>query len=92
MIGPMKCRTSAKVAMQQLSGVVQADPPGRGDIDGTCGIRVVESRPDCIYGPFRSLTYGFIDDVDFAMGGGSSSGGEGPICEWAGFLNTCVNG
>lgn len=59
-------------AMDQLVNAIKAYPPGQARIDRG-GFKIVTSKPDYLYVQFESMKHGFIDDVEFAFSGGSSS-------------------
>ena len=74
-------------AMAQLLDVVKSYQPGQLGVDGG-GFRIVMSKPDYIYVQYESLRGGFIDDVEFALGG---DGVQVRSASRLGFLDFAVN-
>ena len=60
-------------ALAELLDVVKSYAPGQSGIDGG-GFRVVRSTPTYVYVEFESLRNGFVDDVEFALGGPAGPG------------------
>lgn len=73
--------------MRQLLDVIKEYTPGQAGVDGG-GFRIVTSKPDYVYVQYESLRYGFVDDVEFAMG---SDGVQVRSASRLGFLDLGVN-
>ena len=76
--------------MAQLLEVVKAYPPGQGKVDGG-GFRIVTATPEYLYVQYESLKYGFIDDVEFAVGGDDAALVQVRSASRLGFLDLGVN-
>ena len=59
---------SPDTALAELLDALKSYSPGQLGIDGG-GFKVVRSTPTYVYVEFESLRYGFVDDVEFALGG-----------------------
>ena len=64
---------SPDTALSELLDVLATYVPGQSNIDGG-GFKVVRSTPTYVYAQFESLRYGFVDDVEFALGGPAGPG------------------
>ena len=64
---------SPDTALAELLDALKSYSPGQSGIDGG-GFNVVRSTPTYVYVEFESLRYGFVDDVEFALGGPAGTG------------------
>jgi uncharacterized protein (DUF1499 family) len=64
---------SPDTALAELLDAVKSYSPGQSGIDGG-GFKVIRSTPTYAYVAFESLRYGFVDDVEFALGGPAGPG------------------